>query len=184
MAAKSLGWKLLDRNLIDKIARMAGVDLESARACDEHVDPWLHRISKPLWRSGLQVAATLTPVDIFDAESMARLTREVVDQAYESGDCVIVGRGAQCILQGRDDVFHVFVEAPWAERVCRIQQRLHVTDEAPRLIRQVDEERAAYVRLYFGQDWANPHLYDMIISSRPGCQAVASTIVCAMSQPR
>lgn len=184
LAAKHLGWRLLDRNLIYRIARVAGVDVESARACDEHVDSWLHRISKPLWRADFQAVATLAPVDLFDAESMARLTREVIEEACSAGDCVIVGRGAQCILRGRDDVFHVFVYAPWAERVRRIQQRLQVTDAMEDLIRDVDQERAAYIKLYFGQDWADPHLYDLMISSRPGCPAVASMIVSAMGEPR
>jgi len=101
LAAQRLGWKLLDRNLIDKIARRAGVELEVARACDEHVDSWLHRISKPLWQGDVAAVATLSPVDVFDAESMARQTREVIEEASAAGNCVIVGRGGQCVLRGR-----------------------------------------------------------------------------------
>ncbi|HUO31285.1 MAG TPA: cytidylate kinase-like family protein [Bryobacteraceae bacterium] len=180
LAAKSLGWKLLDRNLIDKIAHAAGVDVESVTACDEHVDSWLHRISRPLWNAGLQPVATISPVDIFDSEAMARINREIIEEAHAAGDCVIVGRGAQCILQDCPDVFHVFVYAPRADRLRRIQQRSRTKAEAERLLRDIDAERASYVKLYFGQEWDQRHLYDLMISSRPGCPAVAALISEAM----
>ncbi|HVN05212.1 MAG TPA: cytidylate kinase-like family protein [Bryobacteraceae bacterium] len=184
LAAKSLSWKLLDRNLIDKIAHAAGVDVESVTAYDEHVDSWLHRISRPLWNAGLQPVATISPVDIFDSEAMVRVTREIVEEAHSAGECVIVGRAAQCILQGCPDVFHVFVYAPRAERLHRVQERLHSKAEAERMLREVDEERASYVKLYFGRDWDNRQLYDLMISSRAGCRATASIITAAMGAQR
>jgi len=182
LVARQLGWRLLDRNLIYRIARMAGVDVDVARARDEHVDSWLHRMTKPLWYGDLQAVATITPADMFDAESMVRLTRDVIQEAAAAGDCVIVGRGGQCILQDRDDAFHAFVYAPWAERVHRIRQRLLTEDGVEALVREVDSERAGYVRLYFSCDWADPHLYDLMISSRPGCEAVAALIVQALRE--
>jgi branched-chain amino acid transport system permease protein len=48
------------------------------------------------------------------------------------------------------------------------------------MIRAVDDERAAYVRIYFGLDWSDRRLYDLMISSRCGCQAVASLILSAV----
>ena len=180
LAAQRLGWKLLDRNLIDKIARRAGVELEVARACDEHVDSWLHRISKPLWQGDVAAVATLSPVDVFDAESMARQTREVIEEASAVGNCVIVGRGGQCVLRGRADAFHAFVYAPWESRVERIRERLRTEERVERLIREKDAERAAYVRMYFGRDWTDRELYDLMLNSRTGCEAAASLILRAM----
>jgi len=181
LVAQKLGWKLLDRDLIYKIAGRAGVNADVARACDEHVDSWLHRITKPLWQGDVAAAVTLAPLDVFDAESMSRFTSEVIEEAYSAGNCVIVGRGAQCVLEGRDRVFHVFIYAPWSARVRRIQQRLESHESVERLMRETDTERSSYVRLYFGRDWADPHLYDMMISSRPGCRAVTDLIVAALT---
>lgn len=178
--AQNLGWRLLDRSLIGKIAARAGVDMATVQACDEHVDSWLHRVSKPLWQGGFPDLAALTPVDVFDADRMAQLTQEIIEEAHTAGKCVIVGRGGQCLLHGREDVFHVFISAPLPDRVRRIHQRLGRQADAQQLIRQIDSERAAYVRTYFGRNWTDPHLYDLMISSRPGCQTVASAIVSAM----
>ena len=48
--AERLGWNLLDKALVEAIARSAQVDPDLARQYDERVDSWLHRISRrSLW---------------------------------------------------------------------------------------------------------------------------------------
>ena len=51
--AQRLGWKVLDKNLVEAVARAAQVALETARRYDEGVDSWWHRIN----RAGLSSAA-------------------------------------------------------------------------------------------------------------------------------
>ena len=46
----------------------------------------------------------------------------------------------------------------------------------------VDAERAKGLRQYFGEDWKNPHLYDLMVSSRDDEDVTARLITCAMSQ--
>jgi hypothetical protein len=35
----------------------------------------------------------------------------------------------------------------------------------------------------FGQNWRDPHLYDLMISSKPGDELVVSTILSGMGAP-
>jgi hypothetical protein len=44
-------------------------------------------------------------------------------------------------------------------------------------MRSTDLERARYVRTYFGCDWKDPHLYNMMISSQLGIEAAAGMII-------
>ena len=44
--AERLGWNLLDRALLDAVARAAQVDDETAARYDEHVDSWWHRFNR------------------------------------------------------------------------------------------------------------------------------------------
>ncbi len=181
IVAERLGWRLLDSALIDEIARRAQVNPELARGYDERVDSWLHRLSRrALWHGGPAAVAALAETDVFDAETMAQLAEAAIEHAYEIGNCVIVGRGGQCILQSRPDVFHVFVYAPPAEKLVRLRARLGSTSDLEKLMRTMDDERAGFVRLRFGQDWTDRHLYNLLISSQPGEQAVADTILSAM----
>ena len=119
--------------------------------------------------------------DFFDAETMAALAQNMIEEAYQRGNCVIVGRGAQCVLRGRKNVFHVFIYAPWAERVARIQQRLPGQTDIEELIRSTDRQRADYIRTYFGCNWMDPHLYHLMICSGLGEDLVESTIIEALA---
>ena len=181
--AEHLKWNLLDKALIDAIARAAQVDTETARECDERVDSWVHRVSRRgLWHGAFEGVAAVTDAEFFDAETAAAIAREVVSDAGARGNCVIVGRGAQCALQERPDVLHVFVYAPWRERVERVRTRVKSARGAEELIRATDLERAHYIRTYFGCDWKDPHLYQMMLSSQLGDDGVARMIVDTIEQ--
>jgi cytidylate kinase len=177
-----LGWKLLDSALIDAIANTAHVDPDVVTHYDEHVESWLRRMNRQAMR-GAALAAGLVPRDsnCFDPDVMAELSRQIIEQAYTDGDCVIVGRGAQCILQCKPDVFHVFVYAPFQERVRRLRKRLEPGVNIEQRIHGVDEERSHYLQLRFGKIWNNPHLYDMMISSREDEEDTARLILYAMT---
>jgi cytidylate kinase len=180
--AEWLGWKLLDRDIIDAIAYAAQVDSSVVRHYDEHVDSWLRRINLQAMRSAaLAAGLEIGENDVFDAEEMVKISRKIIEEAYAEGNTVIVGRGSQCILQHKPDVFHVFVYAPFLDRLTRLRGRLDKGIHAEQRIRVVDEERAKYLQLYYGKAWTNPHLYDLMISSRAEEEFTARAILYAMT---
>lgn len=179
MLAERLGWKLVDDSLITEIAKIGKVNPDLARRFDERVDPWFHGMSKALWRGGYEGVASRVDSDVFDAESMATLCHRVLEEAASLGHCVTVGRGGQCILQGRQDVFHVSIYAPMAERVERMRDRVPSGTDLVAYAHDSDRRRAAYIQRYFGQEVTNPHLYDLMVCSSIGLDAVARTILCA-----
>jgi cytidylate kinase len=181
--AKQLGWKLLDGALIDEIACAAHVDAGIVSRFDEHVDGWLSRMNRQAMRgAALAAGVALEQEKCFDEDVMTDLTRQVIDRAYVAGNCVIVGRGAQCILQPRDDVFHVFVYAPMRVRLQRLRTRLEPGTHIEQRIREVDAGRAHYLKLRFGKEWHNPHLYDLMISSGEDEERTARVIEFAMGR--
>ncbi len=177
-----LNWKLLDRDIIDAIAYAAHVDKTVVRHYDEHVDSWLRRLNQQAMRgAALAAGLELGEDSVFDAEEMVKITQKIVERAHSDGNCVIVGRGAQCILQHKPDVYHVFVYAPLRDRILRLRSRLEKGANIEQRIRTVDGERAKYLQEYFGKSWCNLHLYDLMISSREDEDATARVIVQAMS---
>jgi cytidylate kinase len=179
--AQNLGWRLLDNDLIEAVARWANVDVRTARRYDECVDSWWHRINRAgLWSAAIMAGATPAEVQFFDAETIAAITHEVIQRAASKGNCVIVGRGAQCVLRNWPEVLHVFVYGPWAERVARVQEQMTNDSDAAQLIRLIDRTRAASVRRYFRCDWRDPRLYHMMISSQLGIENLASMITRAV----
>jgi cytidylate kinase len=113
---------------------------------------------------------------------MAARGRDLITEAYSRGNCVIVGRGGQCVLQHMKDVLHVFIYAPCRDRIARVQKRVAAAADIDRLIRMTDRQRADYIRMYFGCNWNDPHLYHMLISSEFGKDCVTRMIVDAIKR--
>ncbi len=175
--SERLGWKVLDNAFIDNIARAAQVDPKLARRLDECTDSWLARLRHGLRRGAFEAVAPVRDGDFFDAETMAVLARNMIEEAYQHGNYVIIGRGGQCVLHNRKDVLHVFVFAPWDERVACIRQRLPGKSNLEELIRSNDRMRADYIRTYYGCNRTDPHLYQLIINSAIGKDLVICTIL-------
>jgi cytidylate kinase len=112
-----------------------------------------------------------------DSEGMTRLAGEVIREAAGMGQCVIVGRGGQCILRQRNDVFHVSVFGPHPQKLQRMRDRLAPGTDAERFMEETDHRRAAYIRRFYGEDWKDRRLYHLVISSVLGIETVADTIL-------
>lgn len=183
--AKRLGWKLLDSAIIEEIACEAKVDSGIVSRFDEHVEGWLSRVNRQAMRGAAMAAGVMLDQEkCFDEETMAELTRHIIEHAYEAGNCVIVGRGAQCILQAKADVFHVFVYAPLRVRIHRLRTRLEPGANIEQRLHDVDAERAHYLKLRFGKEWKDPHLYNLMISSGDDEERTARVIEFAMWKAR
>jgi len=178
--ASRLGWKLVDKELLTEISSRANVPLADAAVLDERVDPWLYRIMRPLWEMSAAGISAITPVHPFDADTEAALAKQVIQEAYCLGNCVIVGRGAQCVLQSKPDVFHGFVYARWADRVHRARARVPHGADVNEFLHLMDDQRLEYVRRYYGENRLDPHLYDLMINSHNQSEAAARLILLAM----
>jgi cytidylate kinase len=176
--AERLGYKLLDRALVERIAEMAKVGHDVAGRFDEHVDPWTRRLGRALRFGGFEAVAVVG--DVVDSDRVATLSALIVQEAAEVGRCVIVGRGAQCLLRGRPDAFHTFVYAPREERVRRLGERLGPAADIEFALDEVDRERGAYTRRYCGGNWLDPHLYHLMVNAALGEEAAVSTILTAL----
>ena len=179
LIASRLGWRLLDSEIINEVARVTQVDSSKIQSLDERVAGWLHRLNRDALRSAALMNDTpCTNDDFLDADTVAAVTRRVIEQAATAGNCVIVGRGAQCLLH-HSDVFRVFVYAPLAQRLqsVRLRSGKQITEKQ---LAHVDAERVRYIRTYFGRQRQDLDLYDLLISSKLGDEITAATILQAM----
>jgi cytidylate kinase len=173
-----LGWKLLDRELILEVSRRAQVQPSEISKMDEHAGSFVERLLKAFWLGNTYVWSGPAP-DVVDSDYLAELSAMVIREAAKLGQCVIVGRGAQCVLQERDDAFHVFVYGSRRERLQRIQPRFSKPAECEAALEEFDRTRSAYVRRYYKCDWAHRHLYDLMINSDVGIGRAVAVILCA-----
>jgi len=175
--AERLGWKLWDQALTAEIARLAEVDQACVDRLDERCDSLFYRLMKVYMRGSFERSLPVKGLGHFDADSMVEFMQRVMERAAADGNCVIVGRGATYFLRDREDAFHVFIYAPWEEKIRRVRAAGKSESEAVELVSTIDRERATFIQKYYGKEWPTRHLYHMMINSKVGDELVIETIL-------
>jgi cytidylate kinase len=180
--ADHLGWKLWDAELTCEIARLAKVDQAAVERLDERCDPLFYRLMKVFMRGSMEQSVAVHGMGHFDADSMVEFMQRVISGAASEGNSVIVGRGAPFLLRGRPDTFHVFVYAPFEEKLRRLQAAGKSQAEAVEELASVDRQRVIFVRRYFDMEWPTRELYHLMINSKVGDEAVIHTVLNEIAQ--
>ena len=180
-AAERLGWRLLDAELTTEIARLAKVDPAECARREERIDSWLYRLGKIFWRGSYEQILPVEGPEVVDADRMLELVQHVVMHAAESGQCVIVGRGAPYFLRNRTDTCSAFLYAPRQDKIERVEQLVGNRGEAEHLVESVDEGRAAFIKHYFGKDWPDRHLYHLMVNTVIGIEATVDLLLQTMA---
>ena len=177
LLAERLGWKLWDQRLTSEIARLAQCDDAQVAKRGERMDPLYYRLLKSFLRGSFEGSLNVHRLKLLDTDAIFKLTQRIVHAAADEGNCVLVGRGSAFFLENRKDAFHVFLYASADEKVRRLTEGGTDRAEAIRLVETVDQERADFIRKYFGKEWPCRHLYHLMINSRVGDEVVVQTIL-------
>jgi len=177
--AARLGWKLWDRELTAEIARMANVSPSAVSFCEERVHSTFQRLVKVFWRGSYERSMQVEHLT-FDPDRMVKVGEQVMHTIAEQGKSIIVGRGAPYFLRERSDTFHVFLYAPRAEKLRRIQKLGKSLGDAEDLVDTVDRERSLFIKHYFHADWPTRSLYHLMINTAIGDENVVSVILHSM----
>jgi cytidylate kinase len=175
--AKKLGWKLWDQLLTDEICRRMQCDRKHVEQQEERRDPLHYRFFKAFLRGSFEGSLNTPNMRIADAEGIRRMTEKLVREAAAGGEAVIVGRGAAYYLHDHPDAFHVFIYAPFEEKVRRLQLDGKTQDEAIQLVQSVDPDRAAFIKEHFDVEWPTRYFFDLMINSTLGEEVAAQAIV-------
>jgi cytidylate kinase len=182
--SEHLGWKLWDQSLTTEIANRLECDKLHVERHEERRDPLHYRLFKAFLRGSFEGSLNASRLKLADAEGIRAVTEQVVKRIAQEGNCVIVGRGSPYYLHDLSDVFHVFVYAPFEEKVSRLQQMGKSEQEAIELAETVDRDRAAFIKQHFGMDWPPREYFHLMINSTIGDESVVHTILDAMKAVR
>jgi cytidylate kinase len=185
--AERLGYTLVDNQLIEEVARRAGLPPDVVAEREERVPGFAERITRTLASAMPEfVVPEGGTIPALDEEQLVRLTEAVVSQFAAGGRVVMVGRAAPAVLGRREDALHVKIVAPVADRVARVAERQGITPrEAERLVRDSDQHRARYHRQYYNRDWHDPVNYHLVLNTGwLGANGAAELIVVAASRYR
>lgn len=136
--------------------------------------PQLHR---DLLARGLEWARLGMELDEFKPDLWERhdwryqaylaLLESVIFDHAQTGRAVIVGRGGNQILRQAPLCLRVLIVAPLELRVRRVMAREGIAEirKAEDLVREIDAERAGYLRINYGQAWDDARAYDSVFNT-------------------
>ena len=195
LVARELGADYVDRQIIAEVARRLDLSDTEVEQHDEAPNSLLSRILTALGSASIEystppeVAAWNPPYadPAFDpGRAVLQLTQEVIRETARSGNAVIVGRGGAYILHDEPDTLHVFLYADEAAKLAALRESFGLEpEEARRRMKQVDANRAAYIRQVYGHDWSHPSHYDLVLNTgRLGYEKSAAAIAAALGRRR
>jgi cytidylate kinase len=147
--AESLGWELLDRELLHQAAAVEHVpDAEWERLDEQAVRVTdRFRLHPPY-------------------EKYLHGLTEAARHAASRGHVVLVGRGARQLLGDVPDAFHLRLVAPCEWRARRMAERERWTaDEAQARCLEADRNRDRFHRYFFGTSFALPEQFDLVVNT-------------------
>lgn len=172
--AERLGVPFYDRELLALAAKESGLCEAVLERHDEK--PAETPFFAQPWSVPFHTAAQPLGQQVFFAQFNA------IRAAAARGGCVIVGRCADFVLDGRPNVLRVFLRAPLERRIARVMAREGLDEAAARKrVRAAEKDRAAYYDYFTDRKWGATDTYDLVVNTAlfPSDEAVADLVAAA-----
>lgn len=155
--AKKLGIAYYDKNIINQIAKKSGFAPEYIQEKAE-LSPQKGLFAYSF--SGRDITGKSVEDMLYEAQ------RKVILEIAEKEPCVIIGRNADFILKGRNDVLNVFIHGNLPEKTERIVRLYHVSrQEAVNMMADIDKRRMTNYNFYTDQKWGKAGNYTLCLNS-------------------
>ncbi|MDO5766037.1 MAG: cytidylate kinase-like family protein [Spirochaetales bacterium] len=186
LVAESLGYDFYDKEIIDMAAQESGLSPDFIKKTEQNLSSgFLYNLLLGSSYSGTANGASsingtqMLPLadQVFNAE------RKVILDLAKKGNCVIVGRCADYILNTSDEVdskslLNVFIYGNLEEKLKRIEDLYKEPEQAAKkTIQQIDKRRANHYNTFTEATWGDRKNYDIMInSSTAGIEETARLI--------
>ncbi|HEX7433580.1 MAG TPA: cytidylate kinase-like family protein [Anaerolineaceae bacterium] len=169
-----LGYRFFDKRMMAEVASEAGLSPEEIIDSQEDrhkVVSFLDRLFgvkvSEAWITRQPDGTRTVEVGELDGKRYATVVHDLIEAAYKHVNVVILGRGGQVVLKGQTGVLNVRVEAPFEERVRRVneQQKFDDLEAARNFVTGRDQAGEDYLRQFYNVDWADPTLYHLVINT-------------------
>ena len=93
------------------------------------------------------------------------LIQSALAEEARTGKVVYHGNAGHLLLNGPGPILRVRIIAPLPFRMAMVRDRLKISEkESLDYIQKVDQDRKKWTQFLYGVDWADPNLYDMVLS--------------------
>ena len=180
LVAKELGCRFYDKELVELAAQKSNLAPEAVKKIDEHASSsLLYSLASGSYSLKGSAGPLYYEMPLNDKLFIAQ--SEAIKGVAAEGDCVIVGRCADYVLEDEPDIelVNVFVYAPLEFRIKRVADALDLSEKkAKESVVKTDKQRKTYYGYYTNRNWGEMCNYDICLNSEKiGIERAAKLIV-------
>ena len=186
LVAESLGYDFYDKEIIDMAAQESGLSPDFIKKTEQNLSSgFLYNLLLGSSYSGTaNGASSINGTQMLPlADQVFNPERKVILDLAKKGNCVIVGRCADYILNTSDEIdskslLNVFIYGNLEEKLKRIENLYKEPEQAAKkTIQQIDKRRANHYNTFTEATWGDRKNYDIMInSSTAGIEETARLI--------
>lgn len=162
--AELMGCKFYDKDLITLAAQKSGLSTDALNNVDEKAaNSLLYTLALGSSTYNHSIGQVNMPIN----DKLFVVQSEIIKElAAGPESAVIVGRCADYVLSGYENVVKVFITADFDRRVQTVMERNALSQaQAKDMIIKTDKRRANYYSYYTGDKWGKADKYDLVVST-------------------
>ncbi|MGA1862306.1 cytidylate kinase-like family protein [Deferribacter thermophilus] len=199
--SKKLGYRYVNKEIIEYIAILTGVPKEVVEKYDEEMHSNFKAfISKYLdldifsdlfakveeaehesWENSESnlFEEKFTVDHVMDSEIFQNMVERVIKKLADEDNVIILGRGSQCILRNYKNAYHFRLYADFEDRAKWVANREQISImDAKEKIKEIDKRKKNFISHYYDEDIDNRMLYHLLINmSKNSIDKVVSLII-------
>lgn len=160
--ADELGIACYDHQIIEMVAEKQGLD-------KHYVANMSERDIQVFYPTTISQCFSLHHYNIIQTSEIISAEHELIRELAAAGDCVIVGRCAEILLEEMNP-FSIFVCASRESKLARCKERATEDEklsdkEILRKMKEVDKQRSSYRAMFTDKDWQDASSYHLSVNT-------------------
>lgn len=179
--SKILGYAFFDQEVIALVSEKAKVSKDWVQAIEKEAGGRLHRVVSSLMPRNVVDRILKNDYGYIDEEIYLSVLQDVIQQIAQGGDCIILGRGSQYILNARPDTFHILLIADREHRLRFMESHYKLRrSQAEQVVQAEDKRRTNLYRKINKSDYDHPGHYHATLNMSKLTIDAAADMVCRM----
>lgn len=166
IVAQKLGFAYYDEEIVKEALKKSNINPELAKAVDEKATNSL--LYSIVTGDGIGMNNGLRAYNLPINDRLFIAESEVIKQFAKEGDCVMLGRCSDYVLENENnvDLLNIFVYGKKEWRIKRIASELGIDEKKARdKVLKTDKQRKNYYEYYSGKDWGATENYDLCLNT-------------------
>ena len=179
--AARLNYAAAHEEIIEQLTDLANLSNEGVRSFEaEHPDSTPPSVGSMSPRRFIDRIFDSKRKEIVD-QQYADLLHKIIPQIADKGNVIILGRGAQFILNDYQEAYHVLLVAEEKDRIKFIQDNYDLSyDQAREAVIKQEKRRLKLMKLFHHEDYDLPVHYDLVLNMSKMQMNRAVELVCAL----